>query len=207
MVLAIYGTFCSSLKRSLSREDSSLSILVRDCILRRWRRSFLLGGTAKPSPCFAALFPHHYPFYLSNIGSVVLPFSKMETVGHVLSALGMGQRAELLELVCAALDAFVSKLEGSLVRGGKFVSFACLAQALHTSLVALVVSHETAIDTAADPPYTRVRSPGEFSVLLLVACLVAIHLELSMFLVQFIRKTLNLDGREGARSVRAGTFR
>ena len=126
----------------------------------------------------------------------------METVGHVFSALGMGQRAELLELVCAALDAFVSKLEGSFVGRGNFVSFACLAQALHTRLVALVVSDETAIDTAADPPYTRVRSPGKFSVLLLAACLVAVHLELSVLLVQFIRKTLYLDSREGARSVR-----
>ena len=131
----------------------------------------------------------------------------METVGHELSALGVRYRTELFELVSATLDAFVSTLEGSLVRRGNFVPFARLAQAFHTSLVALVESHETAIDTATDPPYSRVRSPGEFSVLLLVACLVAIHLELSMFLVQFIRKTLNLDGREGARSVRAGTFR
>ena len=183
MVSAIYSTFCSSLKRSLSREDGSLSIIVRDCTLRRWRRSFLLGGTAKPSPCFAALFPHHYPFNLSNLGSVVLTSSKMETVGHVLSALGMGQRAELLELVCAALDAFVSKLEGSLTRRGNYVSFARLAQAFHTRLVALVESHETAIDTTADPPYSRVMSPEEFSVLLFAARIVAVHLKLSVFLV------------------------
>ena len=80
---------------------------------------------------------------------------------------------------------------------GNLVTNARFGQALHVSLLSLVIFHEAAIHTAANQPITRFRGPGKFPILLLPAHLITVDFKFRVLLVGLVCKTFDLERGKG----------